>query len=380
MTAFKGPDGQEDMPYLLQPGPVTTPRAVKFAMLCDYGPQDKEFRSILSATLKGLMDVANLQDDYGCFLLPGNHETAMEAVIGTLCPAKRKKTLVIANGTSGEAVIQMFERLDRPFLKLIYKETSRITTEDVTEALAGDKNISHVWMTHCETSSGMLNHAEDIAPLVKSKGLTMILDATTTFGGMEIDIAKNAIDVVITRPDACLEAVPGVGIVFAKRALFEGQPTSSASHAHDLQRLNQDIDHLNTNLPTHVVAALREALLIFQSEGGIEGRHQRYRRNANAVRERLRALGYSLFLPDVDTSPFIQTVLAPHATRYSFRALQTGLRQRGITIAPGTLVQRASFRVGCIGRVDEAVMLQFIKAIDEVMQSMDLQSLAPEPT
>jgi 2-aminoethylphosphonate-pyruvate transaminase len=74
----------------------------------------------------------------------------------------------------------------------------------------------------------------------------------------------------------------------------------------------------------------------------------------------------------------VQTVLAPHATRYSFRALQTGLRQRGMTITPGALTSRQSFRVGCIGSLDEAVVIQFIKAIDEVMQSMDLPSLAPE--
>ena len=44
---FNGPEGQEDMPYLLTPGPLTTSRGVKLAMLADYGSRDVEFRAIV---------------------------------------------------------------------------------------------------------------------------------------------------------------------------------------------------------------------------------------------------------------------------------------------------------------------------------------------
>lgn len=37
---FPGPEGQEDMPYLLTPGPLTTSRTVKLAMLADWGSRD----------------------------------------------------------------------------------------------------------------------------------------------------------------------------------------------------------------------------------------------------------------------------------------------------------------------------------------------------
>eukprot|EP01034_Spumella_vulgaris_P010181 gene10181-12914_t len=44
---FNGPPGQEDMPYLLTPGPLTTSRTVKAAMLADWGSRDIGFRSIV---------------------------------------------------------------------------------------------------------------------------------------------------------------------------------------------------------------------------------------------------------------------------------------------------------------------------------------------
>ena len=45
--AIQGPEGQEDMPYLLTPGPLTTSRTVKLAMLADWGSRDVEFRKIV---------------------------------------------------------------------------------------------------------------------------------------------------------------------------------------------------------------------------------------------------------------------------------------------------------------------------------------------
>ena len=33
--SFHGPEGQEDMPYLLTPGPLTTSRTVKLALLAE---------------------------------------------------------------------------------------------------------------------------------------------------------------------------------------------------------------------------------------------------------------------------------------------------------------------------------------------------------
>ena len=44
---YNGPEGQEDMPYLLTPGPLTTSRTVKATMLADWGSRDVEFRKVV---------------------------------------------------------------------------------------------------------------------------------------------------------------------------------------------------------------------------------------------------------------------------------------------------------------------------------------------
>ena len=46
MPSFNGPEGQEDMPWLLTAGPVVTSREVKLAMLADWSVRDAEFTSL----------------------------------------------------------------------------------------------------------------------------------------------------------------------------------------------------------------------------------------------------------------------------------------------------------------------------------------------
>ena len=66
---FDGPPGQEDMPYLLTPGPLTTSRGVKAAMLADWGSRDIEFRRVVAEIRKGLLDLASCDESYECCLL-----------------------------------------------------------------------------------------------------------------------------------------------------------------------------------------------------------------------------------------------------------------------------------------------------------------------
>ena len=90
------------MPYLLTPGPLTTSRGVKLAMLADYGSRDIEFREIVKGIRSSLLDLANCGPNYECVIMQGSGTFAIEAALGCFCPAKDGKTLVVANGAYGD--------------------------------------------------------------------------------------------------------------------------------------------------------------------------------------------------------------------------------------------------------------------------------------
>ena len=136
---FPGPEGQEDMPYLLTPGPLTTSRTVKLAMLADWGSRDVEFRKIVGDIRKRILQVANCDGRYECVIMQGSGTFAIEAALGSLCPGKRRKTLVVANGAYGDRAAQILERIGRPYLKIDKGDSAVPTVEEVVTMLDADK-------------------------------------------------------------------------------------------------------------------------------------------------------------------------------------------------------------------------------------------------
>src|SRR5438067_4076391 len=155
--SYTGPEGQEDMPYLLTPGPLTTSRAVKLAMLADYGSRDIEFREIIAAIRRRLLLLAAAGPSFECVIMQGSGTLAIEAALGSFCPDRRRKTLVVINGAYGERAAKILERIKRPYVTIDKGDAAAPSVEDVTAMLDADRAISHLFLVHCETTSGIVN-------------------------------------------------------------------------------------------------------------------------------------------------------------------------------------------------------------------------------
>ena len=130
---FTGPEGQENMPYLLTPGPLTTSAGVKRAMLADWGSRDIEFRELVAGIRRDLLRLASCGSHYEAVIMQGSGTFAIEAALGSFCPAKNGRTLVIANGAYGERAVKILERLNRPVLKLEKSDSEAPSAEEVRE-------------------------------------------------------------------------------------------------------------------------------------------------------------------------------------------------------------------------------------------------------
>jgi 2-aminoethylphosphonate-pyruvate transaminase len=381
MNAFSGPEGQEDMPFLLTVGPVTTSRAVKFAMLADYGWDDSMLRATTRVVRDTLVDIAGLSHSHSCVLLPGHALTAMEAALGSFCPSRRRKTLVIVNGALGRQAVQVLERQGKPVLKLEYRDTSLPRAADVEKTLLEDKSISHVWLAQVEASSGALNPADDIAAVVKAQGRVMMLDASLGFGAVSLESKADHVDVLTAVADCGLESVPGLCFVLARTGLLQAaQPGESPTLALDLAAewtSQQQTGRFRFTPPTHALVALREALLALDREGGVTSRQRRYRALGQFLRERIKALGFSLLLPDADASAHVITVLAPRAATFDVERFRQGLLEKGIAISGGILQNRPSLRIGVMGEVNEKLLQHLLSAMESTIADMDVRSLAP---
>jgi len=366
-------------PFLLTPGPLTTTRVTKEAMLRDWGSRDGEFIAMNARVRRRLVELVHGEGSHVCVPLQGSGTFVVEAMIGTLVPPDGK-LLVLVNGAYGRRMVRMCEYYHRACAVEETPEDRPVDPATLDRLLAADRAVSHVVVVYCETTSGVLNPVEEIAAVVARHRRRLLIDAMSAFGALPLDARRVPFDAAVASANKCLEGVPGVGFAIVRREALEearGQAPSLSLDLHDQWTAMEKNGQWRFTPPTHVIAALDRALEQHAAEGGVAGRGGRYRRNCDLLVSGLRAMGFETLLPDALQAPIIVTVRMPADHKFHFETFYDRLSQRGFVIYPGKLTVADSFRIGCIGALGEAAMHGVIQAIREVMGELGVASGAP---
>ncbi|MBY8975416.1 2-aminoethylphosphonate--pyruvate transaminase [Rhodobacteraceae bacterium NNCM2] len=367
-------------PYLLTPGPLTTSEAVKRAMLRDWGSWDGDFRAMtreLRSRLTAMLGEG--AEDFDCVPMQGSGTFAVEAMLGSFVP-RDGKVLVLSNGAYGLRAAQTLACLGRAHVVLDKGDYMPPREAEVARILADDPAISHVVAIHCETSSGILNPVEEIAEATHAAGRKLLIDSMSAFGALALPPARVRYEALVSSANKCIEGVPGFGFILARKAALEAAKGNSHSLSLDVEA---QWSHMNKTgqwrftPPTHVVAAFLEALGAHEAEGGVAGRGARYARNRDVLVEGMRAAGFETLLDNRWLSPIIVTFFCPADPKFDFARFYDLMKARGFIIYPGKLTVVDSFRIGCIGQVDDHVMRQVVAAASACLDEMGVASAAP---
>lgn len=369
--------GQE--PILLTPGPLTTSPATRQAMLRDWGSWDAQFNRVTASLCHDLVDIVQGGDTHVCVPLQGSGTFSVEAAIGTLTP-RDARILVPDNGAYCQRLLKICRYLGRDAVALPIPDDQAANATAIDEVLTRDPSITHVAQVHLETGAGVLNPLADIARVCQKHGKGLIVDAMSSFGALDIDVRSMPFDALVAASGKCLEGVPGMGFVIAKRSVLEasgGNSHSLAMDLHDQYAYMQKTTQWRFTPPTHVVAALRAAVDQFLAEGGQPARGERYRKNCRTLVEGMASLGFRPFLAPEIQAPVIVTFHAPADSKYDFQTFYAAVRERGYILYPGKLTQIDTFRVGCIGAVDDNEMRNVVTAIGQSLASLGIRQVAP---
>jgi 2-aminoethylphosphonate-pyruvate transaminase len=366
-------------PILLTPGPLITSPATKAAMAFDWGSWDGAFNALTASVCRDLVALVDGQSEHVCVPLQGSGTFAVEAALGTLVP-RDGKVLVPDNGGYCKRIVRILGCLGRGTVVLPHAEQAPADPARIDAALAADPSITHVAQVHCETGTGIMNPLPEIAAVVERHGRSLIIDAMSSYAAIPIDARTLAFDALIAASGKCLEGVPGMGFVIARRAALERAAGNSPSLVLDLAdqwQYLQKTGQWRFTPPTHVVAALRAAIDQYQAEGGLPARRARYTENCAELVAGMRALGLKTFLPDALQAPIIVTFHSPPDPNYQFAEFYRRVRERGFILYPGKLTEVDTFRVGCIGAIGPETLRAAVAAIAAVLGEMDVRVLAP---
>ncbi len=359
----------DDIPYLLlTPGPLTTTRSVRKAMLRDYSTWDVDYNTLVNDVRRQLTQLASDSDEFTAVLMQGSGTFSVEATVGSVIPPDGS-LLVVNNGAYGKRIKTIAERLQIATVEAAFPETEPPDVAVIDTLLQQHPEVTHVAMVHCETTTGMLNPAAEIGACVKQHGRRFILDAMSSFGGMAMSMESESADFLISSANKCIQGVPGFGFVIARQSELEQTKGWARSLSLDLydqwREMQAGGGKWRYTSPTHTVRAFAQALEELEHEGGVTAREERYTSNQRRLVAGMRELGFETLLPDALHSPIITSFLFPTAS-FDFQQFYDRLKSRRFVIYPGKVTNADTFRIGTIGNVHPADIDELLNAIDEV--------------
>jgi 2-aminoethylphosphonate-pyruvate transaminase len=368
---------------LFTPGPLNTSVTVKRAMLRDIGAWDQELIDITRDIRLSLLGLAGLSkaEGYESVLMQGSGTFGVESVISSLVPVTGR-LLVAVNGAYGERIAIIAKKMGIDTTVLKCDERQPITAAAISEAILAGGKFDAVAVVHCETTTGLLNPIAEIGPAVKKLGPRLIVDAMSSFGGIEIDWKAVGVDALVSSSNKCIEGVPGFSFAIIRRDWLEASVGVSRSLSLDLVEQWQGFEthgRFRFTPPTHVLRAFAQALLELKNEGGVAAREARYRGNHRALIAGMTGLGFAMAVEPRFQSHFITTFLEPADSAFEFTQFYKALRDRGLIIYAGKLTATKCFRIGNIGRLYESDISDLVLAIGQVLSEMGVSSRREKP-
>ena len=292
--------------------------------------------------------------------LQGSGTFAVEAAVATLVP-RDGHVLVLDNGAYCKRIGRLATLMGRRTTILGHAEDAPVSPAELEAALRADPPASRTSASiHCETGTGVLNPLQAIADVCARHGKGLIVDAMSSFAALPIDAREVRFDALVAASGKCLEGVPGMGFVFIRKDVLDGCAGNSHSLAmdlHDQHVYMEKTGQWRFTPPTHVVAALAEAMRQFEEEGGQPARLRALR--ARTATRSSTAWRRSASCPS--SRPRSRRRSSSRSTRRPTRrttssASTTPCKARGFILYPGKLTQVETFRVGCIGAIGPAEM------------------------
>lgn len=356
---------------LLNPGPANTTPTVRQALVMpDLCHREPECFQMMGRCREALVRLAGAGDDFTAVLLTGSGTAAVEA---TLCSAVPPGggVLVVVNGVYGDRMLRMARAHGIRATAVHADIVSPVTPAAVEAALVADAGLGHVAVVHHETTTGLLNPIAGIADVAARLGRRVIVDGMSSLFGEPLDVARAGIDFVAASANKCLQGIPGVAFVLARRealaALAGREPRSVYLdlHAHFTA---QEHDNTPFTPAVQVLHAMEQALAELAQEG-LARRIARYADNARVLREGMADLGLKMLVEPPARSSILTTFRLPAGVAYD--ALHGALKRRGYIIYAGQGDLRSyAFRVSNMGTLTpddmRGVVTAFAAALAEL--------------
>jgi len=351
--------------YLFTPGPTPVPPQVLAALAEPViHHRGADFRPVYERCLARLREVCRTDSDV--LLFTGSGTAAMESVGVNLC-AEGTRAIVVSAGNFGQRWEQIAAVHGAEVEAMRYEWGESPRPDDLAARLAELGGADVVFLTHSETSTGVVADLQPLAAAAKEAGALVAVDAVSSLGAVPLETDAWGLDALVSGSQKALMTPPGLALcAVSPQALAARKP--GRSFYLDWERTQKAQAKLDAAFTpaTSLIVALDVALGLLLDEG-LEAVFERHVRLGRACRAGAKAMGLELFSPDDDRSAVVTAIRSPDGVESG--AVVSALRERfGMTIADGQGPLKGKvFRIGHIGWFDVFDITTVLAAVELVL-------------
>ena len=355
---------------LMTPGPTRVPAAV---LAAGARPMMHHRTLAFSALLAGMLRRSRALFGTDGDVLPV-HSTGRGAMVGAIANlfSPGDEIVCCCNGKFGHMWAGFAETYGLIAHRVCTESGSDVDAAKVDAALAACPDARAVTLTHCDTTSGVLNDVEAVAAVARSHAALTLVDGISSIGGTPFELDRWRVDLAITASQKCLMSSPGLALVALNEQAWAAteRATLPCSYWH-FGEIREFLakDGTPGTTPVQSVQQVSEALTLMDREG-LDNVYARHASMANRLREGIADLDLELQCPGLAAlSPTLTAIAAPEGV--DLEAIRAGMRERGILIAAGLLEFRGrGFRIGHMGDIRPDDIERTLGALAEVLAAL----------
>lgn len=355
---------------LLTPGPTHIPPEICAALgkpiIHHRTPQ---FQENLKAAWEGLKYVFQTQNDI--YLLASSGTGGMEAAVCNLL-SPGDTAITVEGGKFGERWAELCKSygVQAHIIKVEWGKV--VTPQEIKKALETAKGAKVVFITLCETSTGVTTDVKAIAEVVRATNAVLVVDAVSGLGVTDLKTDEWGVDVVVSASHKGFMLPPGLAFVAVSPKAYKlVEASKSPRYYFDFRKAKKALEKTDTAFTPAIgiIVALNESLRRMK-ESGLENLFAYYARLAKGTQAAAKALGLTLF-PDPSCISNVLTAIRLPDGVDGGKVVKIMRDTHGISVAGGQGDLKGKIiRIAHMGCVDEYDILTGISCLEKVLHQL----------
>ena len=363
---------------LRTPGPTPLPPAVREALAHEMiAHRGSEFAAILRDCVAGLQWAFQTQHDV--VILTTSGTGGLESLVAnTLSPGQR--LLLASMGYFGERMSKIARAYGVDVQQINIEPGNAVDPQMLQERLRAEPDIDTVFVTHNETSTGVLNPLPEIARAVREvrPEALLLVDGISSVGSVPVKPEAWGCDVVVAGSQKGWMIPPGLSFVSISPRAWERQSQATLPNFYfnwAMARRSAEEGSTPWTPALSLFFALQVALRLMREEG-LDNLFERHRRLAQFTRDGLADLDLKLFADPRYASPTVTTAYVPDGV--NAKQLLKGLEERHAVVLAGGQGSLSGkiIRIGHMGWVHQDDLAAVLRALQVELNSARAPSAA----